>query len=561
MELRPYQKQAIQESFDALKLNDNPVLLECSVGGGKSYLIGSIANRFDKLNKRVLCLVSSSELVRNNSDAYKDINGKPSIFCASLSDKNYNKNVIFATPQSLISALKNNHPIAQIKFNIIIIDEAHLINYTMHNSIFIRILRHYKQEYSQMRVLGMTGTPFRGNNSIVGENALFKTKVGNISTQYLIDQGYLVNPQFELPKTESFDFSKCKIKAGDFKSSDLQSVIDSKKRLTWEILQEVNNIMESRNVCIIFCSTKAHCYEALNALPENSARIILGETNSDERNDSLTLARNKKIKYLISVNCLLTGVNVPAIDCIAWLRPTSSLLLYIQGIGRGLRLNEGKKECLILDYAQNISRFQDFDDPIINDAIKQTIDKDKSFVIQCPQCMTFNTEHARRCIGIINDKRCDYYFEFKNCPNIECMIKNDISARHCRVCQAEIIDPNQKLSLDIIKPITIEVIVKSTNFEISGTKNSFRVNCLYQCIDGYGRNIKIQENYTPSSEKARYVFYGQFVRKHCDKASSYFMYLHDKDKVLDMLHHANSPKRLVISPDEKGMRIKKKIFD
>ncbi len=254
---------------------------------------------------------------------------------------------------------------------------------------------------------------------------------------------------------------------------------------------------------------------------------------------------------------------MPSYDTIAYLRPTESLVLLVQTMGRVLRLSEPtkKKEALVLDFSGNIERHRDWDNPILHKAVEQTIDKDKPFVIQCPQCMTFNTEHARRCIGIIHDKRCDYYFEFKECPNIECGIKNDISARHCRVCEAEIIDPNKKLSLDVIKPITIEVIVTSTNFEVSGTKNSFRVNCLYKCIDQYGRNIWIQENYTPSSEKARYVFYGQFVRKHCDKASSYFMYLHDKDKVLDMLHHANAPKRLVISPDEKKMRIKKKIFD
>jgi len=243
------------------------------------------------------------------------------LFCASLNEKTWHKNIIFATPQSVIHALKSNHPIASIVFNLIVVDECHAINYKNHRSILMRILRHYKNAYLPMRVLGFTGTAFRGDESIIGEHALFKTKVANISPHYLINHGFLVPPVFELTEIEGFDFSKCKPQStGEFKGSDLQKVIDKNRRLTWDILQEVQRVMTQRNVCIVFCSTKAHCYEALAALPKDSARIILGDTSSEDRHKILTAARNKQIKYLISVNCLLTGVNIPALDVIAWLR-------------------------------------------------------------------------------------------------------------------------------------------------------------------------------------------------------------------------------------------------
>ena len=108
IKLRDYQQRAINEAMGALIKNDDPVLLECSVGGGKSYLLAAIARKLDLQNKRVLCLVSSSELVRNDSDAFADMGGEPSVFCASIGKKQWDKNVVFATPQSLINTIKHN---------------------------------------------------------------------------------------------------------------------------------------------------------------------------------------------------------------------------------------------------------------------------------------------------------------------------------------------------------------------------------------------------------------------------------------------------------------------
>ena len=558
--LRPYQEKAVNEAWAMLKKSSAPVLFEMSVGGGKSICISSVLKTMVDQGKNALCLVSSAELVRNNSEEFKEFGGDPSIFCASLNDKSHDKNIVFATPQSVINAVKSNHPLAQRKFNLIIVDECHQINFHNHRSIFMRILRHYKAHYKDMRLLGFTGTPFRGEESIVGEEAVFKSHVANISTSYLIEHNYLVPPVFVTTETEGFDFSKCRPQnTGEFKGSDLQKVVDN-KRLTWDILQEVDVFMQKRNVCIVFCSTKSHCYEAFSALPKGSARIILGDTKSDERHKILTLARNKEIKYLVSVNCLLVGVNVPAIDCIAWLRPTSSLLLYIQGIGRGLRLNDGKQDCWVLDYAGNTSRFQDFDDPIINEAVQPDEEIVKDYVIICPACSQLNTETARRCVGVTNDKRCDYYFEFRECPNTSCNAQNDIAARQCRLCEAEIIDPNAKLNINLTKTVVKIVTVKEMLMGVSGGAYGFRVNIEYKCFDEHGKKFSVYEGYTPMSEKGKNIFYGKFVRVHCETSSYYYPHLRNIEKVKEMLDHITAPKLLHLNMKDDGVKIKKKLF-
>ena len=152
------------------------------------------------------------------------------------------------------------------------------------------------------------------------------------------------------------------------------------------------------------------------------------------------------------------------------MRPTESSVFYIQGVGRGVRMLEGKTHCLVSDYAGNLERLGDVDDPTIVDALKEKMGEDIDYEVPCPCCDTLNSVFARRCIGFKYDweakqnKRCDFYFNFKECP--KCLCENDTTARNCRKCNAEMIDPNKKLdtlkSLRITaKPIEVPVISTS----------------------------------------------------------------------------------------------------
>jgi DNA repair protein RadD len=210
------------------------------------------------------------------------------------------------------------------------------------------------------------------------------------------------------------------------------------------------------------------------------------------------------------------------------------------------------------------------------EAVKKTIDQDKPLVICCPACMEMNTEHARRCIGKVpkeasngdeleKEERCKYYFEFKECENITngaaCSAQNDIAARLCHKCGCELIDPNAKLSMARVQSKMYHVDVLEASYGISGTQRGFRVNCAYKCRDESGRIGSVFEHYSPVSERAAIVFYGQFVKKHCANASQYYMHLNDRSKVEEMLHSADVPVSLLIAKEENGTKIKKKIFN
>jgi DNA repair protein RadD len=575
-QLRPYQIEAVNECWKALKLNNDPVLLMASVGAGKSLMLANILLSIQKAGKRALCLVNNAELVHNNCETFKEQGGNASIYCAALGTKDAGAPIVFGTPQSVINGINKNESIGKIKFNIVVVDEAHAINYLNLRSCFMRILRHYKQEYPDMRLLGATGTNFRFKGApIVGPDCLFKSQVGNITTEQLIRDKFLIKPHFEVDENLILDFSKVKIKQnGQFDQKQLESVIERSARLTELICHQVVHIMESqkRRGVFFFASTKKHAYEILSHLPATQSALILGETPQEERTRILEDARTGKVKYLVNIAIISVGVDIPSYDTIAYLRPTESLVLLVQTMGRVLRLSHAtnKIDALVLDFAGNIERHRDWDNPILLDAVKQTIDQDKPLVICCPVCMEMNTDHTRRCTGRtkvtgVKEERCNYYFEFKECLNQlndkACNTKNDITARICHQCQCELIDPNAKLSMITVAPKVFEVEVLESRYGISGTQKGFRINCAYKCQDRKGNIGSIYEHYSPINEKSMRVFYGQFVKKHCEDASKWYPHLGNRKKVEELLEEIHTPIGLIIAKEPEGIRIKKKIFD
>lgn len=575
--LRPYQQDAVKECWDALKKDDAPVLLMASVGAGKSLMLASILITMQKAGKRALCLVNNAELVRNNCATFIEQGGDASIYCAALGEKDDHSTVIFGTPQSVLNAINKNEPLSHIHFNIIVVDEAHNINFHNDRTCFMRILRHYKHQYPDMRLLGATGTNFRYKGSeIVGDNCLFKTQVGNITTEQLIKDGYLIDPNFEIEKELMLDFSNVRIQSnGKFNAKELEEVVTQSARLTELICKQIIHVMVSqkRFGCFIFATNKKHAEDIMSHLPPSESALILGETPQDERTRILNDARAGKIKYLVNIAIISVGIDVPPFDTLAYLRPTESLVLFVQTMGRVLRLSDktGKKDALVLDFAGNIERHQDWDNPILLKAVRQALNEEKALVIKCPKCFQLNSEHARRCIGErrYEDRetgkeiivRCDYFFEFKECPNDDCKAQNDIASRHCRLCQTEIIDPNDRLSIEPAKEGLHELNVLRAYFKVHPTQSAFRVSAAYICKNEEGKQSTYYENFTPTSEKAKHVFYGQFVKKHCTNASDWYPHLTDAGKMVMMLGFAKEPTKIWIKHESNGYRIKKKEFN
>ena len=227
---------------------------------------------------------------------------------------------------------------------------------------------------------------------------------------------------------------------------------------------------------MIFSSTIKHAEEVMQCLPEGEARLVLGETTESQRAQIVEDFKQKKFRYLVNVSVLTTGFDAPHVDVIAILRPTESVSLYQQIIGRGLRLADGKKDCFVLDYA---GVAHDIYSPEISD--KKPTPESVIVPVPCPKCDFLNnfwgrvdedgniTDHfGRTCKGGIQDpetfefKPCGYRFRFKVCPS--CQTENDLTARNCSQCKQTLIDADTKLkqarlskNAHVLKPDTIEL--------------------------------------------------------------------------------------------------------
>lgn len=560
--LRPYQQDAVLTLKRRLKETTDPLLVNASVGAGKSLIIASILLMLEKSGMRALCLTLNSTLIQQNSETYKLQNGNCGVYCSSLKSKDCENLIIFASPNSICQGIRNKNKISTKPFQLIVIDEVHNLNFHDSSSMYMRIINHYsllcQEKQINFRLIGLTGTPYRGKGvSIVGENQFFKTEDVTISSDWLIRNGFLSTPEFGLPKSDGFDFSKLKMNSfGKFNQTEIDNVIGNNERLTADIMREIVSVVESgRNGAFIFASSIAHCQECFNALPTGQAAIITGITKAHERKSILQRAANLEVKYLISVGCLMTGIDLPIYQVAAWLRPTESLGLYIQGIGRVLRLHESKKTALILDYAGNLERHGDMDDLIINEALQPKAENEKDFCIPCFKCGSNNTIHARRCIGINSgtNHRCDYFFQFKDCKI--CGIPNDITSRECRECNAELIDPNDKLCKSKKEKHIFGVI----NAQYWVTIQPCVLYAKYNC-----HGATVFESYYTNNKICQQIFYSNFVSKHSSNAPDYYKHLQKPFKLREMIEQSDfkTPYELICTKQENGRyKINKKLFD
>lgn len=557
--LRPYQKNIVEAILKKLKESDEPILIDASVGSGKSLILSFVLLVLERAGFPALCLTLNSTLIKQNSDTYQSQGGNCSIYAASWDSKCCKNLIIFASPNSICQGIRNKQEVSTKPFKLIVIDEVHNLNFQNTSSMYMRIISHYsllaQQEQYKFKIIGLSGTCYRNKNeSIVGPNQFFKSKLCEVSTPWLIDNGYLTKPEFGITKNESFQFKNLKVDSkGKFNGKELESTIKKQFRLTGQIMQELQEL--DFFGCFVFASSISHCYECLDALPKNQSAIIIGATSTKERQEILAKAAKGEIRFLISVSCLLTGIDCPPYDAIAWLRPTESLNIYVQGIGRVLRLHPGKTKAIILDYAQNLDRHGHIDDPIINQANKPKPEEEAEYVIPCYDCSCLNKITARRCIGMPNNKRCEHYFEFKDCAN--CKEANDITSRCCRHCDAELIDPNAKL-----KKIreTYNISVTSAEYWITpqGVTSNPIINVKYITNDK-----DIFECYYTNTEKAKNVCYAKFIRQHIPSPSDYYLHLQNLEKMRTMLlGEVLTPHTLVCTKDDYGrFQVLKKVFN
>jgi DNA repair protein RadD len=331
MKLRPYQIDSIEAVRGELKKGFKRVVLMLPTGSGKSLIAKTIIQKALDNNKKVLFIVDRKTLIDQASKAFNDIPHG----IVQADHPCYRPWLPFqiCSAQSL---MRRKIPDADL----VIVDECH---------------SHYDYLSNQMKLwslvpfIGLTATPFtRG----LGNH--YETLVNPITTAELIEQGFLVEPVVYAPPTIST--KGLKIQAGDYSPIQMDKRVSSVK-ITADIINTYLEKGEGRKT-ILFPVNVRHSKELINEF--NLAGIpsahVDAHTPDEERQDIFQDLKDGVIQLISSVGVLTKGFDETSINCVILARPTKSLTLYIQMIGRGLRSHEGQKDCIVLDHAGNVER-------------------------------------------------------------------------------------------------------------------------------------------------------------------------------------------------------------
>ena len=513
---RDYQQHAIDAALAHMRSTDEPGVLELCTGAGKSVVIAFVAHVVTKAKKKVLVLGPNAEIVTQNAEKYRSIGENCSIFSASLGKRHTGHDVIFGTPLTVVNQIECFGP----EIALLVIDECHGVSEN-DETTYQKIISHLISHNPKLRILGLTATPMRMKEKLVGKKNTFKHNIFSLPHHQLAALGFVV--PYELGRTKThYDLINLNVQSnGKFKQSEVDNATLNRGDLTRAILDDMIETMaaDNRRCAMIFAASIKHANEILSYLPSDQAVLITGKSGKTERTDILEETKAGKWKYLINVAALTTGVDLPIVDTIVLVRATESRALFLQILGRGCRLYDpswslpgselnwkhdaykGKRNCLVLDHGETIERFGLDDDLTIAGLVdaKQRQEEGEYFEVACPECNTLNKHTSQRCVGTTPEGvRCSYRFIYKFCD--KCEAHNSPSARHCWRCDAELINPEEKLSrsasLPVNVPFQVAVIDMTLKPHWKGDSQTLRID--YKVTDG-GKTWTISEFKKPGS--------------------------------------------------------------
>ncbi|CDU02037.1 DEAD/DEAH box helicase [Vibrio coralliirubri] len=571
--LRPYQADSVKSVIHYFRKHQTPAVLVLPTGAGKSLVIAELA----RLAKgRVLVLAHVKELVEQNHEKYEGYGLKGSIFSAGLGRKETDQQVVFASVQSVVRNLDS----FSNQFSLLVIDECHRVP-DEKTSSYQKVITHLRENNSGIKVLGLTATPYRLGMGWIyqyhtrgqvrsDEPRFFRDCIFELPIRYLLDEGFLTPARMIDAPVLSYDFSQLKpANTGRYKEAELDMVIEQSKRATPQIVDQIIHLAQDKLGIMVFAATVRHAQEILGLLPEGEASIVIGDTPTLERDQIISDFKERKIKFLVNVSVLTTGFDAPHVDLIAILRPTESISLYQQIVGRGLRLSPGKKECLVLDYAGNS---YDLYQPEVGGPKP---DSDSEIItIPCPACGFNNNfwgklnsngfllEHfGRKCQGYFTDEEtgerehCNYRFRAKYCG--ECGADNDIAARICHECDATLVDPDKKLkeALNLKDALVFECLEMDLNV-LKDEKGKSQLKVTYR-----GENqAQVHEFWSLTTKKQKQNFKDQFVRPHLADRHRPFEEA-SPTKVVAHQHRFRPPQFVIARKVGRFWKMRDKIFE
>lgn len=390
LELRPYQQAADQSAWEWLHAPESRTgLVIAPVGSGKALLIAELIKRISLKYPRTKILVLSHimELLQQNAEHLIKQWPEADIcfYSAGLGQKRLHSDIIFAGVQSV------HNKIAEFARcpSIILVDEAHSISHKSETQ-YRKFIDDIFAINPNARLIGFTGSPFRADTGRLdeGDNRLFHDIIYQIEMRYLIEQGYLCKPVTPKVLTH-MDVTGVQTRGGDYVESQLQVAVD-RDEITKACVDEIIVYGHDRKKWLIFTSGIKHCENVRDEICSRGIKCEMVLGNSSDRKEVFNEFKNGDVRCLVNVAVATTGINIPAIDLIAFMRPTRSPVLFLQMSGRGLRLSPGKPDCAFLDFGGIIRELGPLDALDIRKRYSENKYGEKALPVTkiCPSCGT-----------------------------------------------------------------------------------------------------------------------------------------------------------------------------
>jgi superfamily II DNA or RNA helicase len=341
--LRPYQIEAIA-SIEMEWERIRSTLLVLATGLGKTRTAAEVARR-NRQRGRILWLAHREELLTQAAEAMMAHAGLTTELeraesKAIIHELMGGADVVVASVATMHAARLRRWPAGS--FGTIIVDEAHHAT--------ARGYRGVLSHFASAKVLGLTATPDRSDR--VGLHNVFESCAFTYGILDGIRGGYLSPIRAQKVMCGDLDLSAVRTSAGDLSAGDLERAMQV-EGVIHQIASPLVELAGSRQT-IAFCPTVAIAEELARVLAGyvGAGRVatISGSTDRETRKQILAAYTAGRVQFITNCAVLTEGFDAPATSCVAMCRPTKSRSLYTQCVGRGLRLAEGKSDCLLLDF-------------------------------------------------------------------------------------------------------------------------------------------------------------------------------------------------------------------
>jgi superfamily II DNA or RNA helicase len=336
VDLRPYQLDAVAKVRESFRWGSRAPLLVAPTGAGKTVIFCYIAQAAVARGNRVMVLAHRTELLDQTSRALTRLGVAHGMIAAGRTP-DWQLPVQVAGVHTLIRRLGRVIPP-----DLIVVDEAHHAAAGSWRAIL--------QAFPHARVLGVTATPERLDGKGLGD--VFDDLIRGPEVRELIDAGWLSRPVYYAP--EEVDLSGIRKTGGDYNRKDLDELMQE-RTLTGSAVEHYQRFADGIPA-IAFCISIKHAEATANAFRKAGIpwQTIDGNMTPEARRQAVEDLATGKVRGLSSCDIVSEGFDLPVVGAAILLRPTMSLALYLQQVGRCLRPYPGKERAIILDHAGNV---------------------------------------------------------------------------------------------------------------------------------------------------------------------------------------------------------------